>query len=107
MTGIQRKKIAVDFDWDDGNIEKNWLKHRVGFKESEEPFFNRPLKISDDKSHSKTEARYVAYGVTNKNRKLTVVFTVRKGKIRIISARGQNIKEGRIYEQEKIAKADS
>lgn len=107
MAGVRKKEIADDFDWDEGNTEKSWLKHKVGFKESEEPFFNQPLKISDDKGHSKVEMRYVAYGVTNKNRKLTVVFTVRRGKIRVISARDQNRKERRVYEQEKIAKTNS
>ena len=26
----------IGFDWDEGNIEKNWSKHRVSYKECEE-----------------------------------------------------------------------
>jgi uncharacterized DUF497 family protein len=99
-------KQLTEFDWDNGNIDKN-LKHGVEFRECEEVFSNPPVKIFDDKKHSKTEMKYMAYGVTNKNRKLTVVFTVRRGKIRVISARDQNRKERRVYEQEKIAETDS
>ena len=104
--GRRKMKQPSEFDWDEGNTEKN-LKHGVEFRECEEVFSNPPVKIFDDKKHSRTEMRYVAYGITNKNRKLTVVFTVRRGKIRVISARDQNRKERRVYEQEKTAKADS
>lgn len=100
-------KQPTEFDWDKANIDKNRLKHKVELKECEEVFSNEPIKTFDDKKHSKIEMRYVAYGVTNKNRKLTVVFTVRRGKIRVISARDQNRKERRVYEQEKIAKTNS
>ena len=31
------------FDWDEGNIGKNWEKHRVTDWECEEVFFNRAL----------------------------------------------------------------
>lgn len=31
------------FDWDEGNIEKNKIKHNVSKKESEEVFLNQPL----------------------------------------------------------------
>jgi uncharacterized DUF497 family protein len=32
-----------EFDWDGGNAEKNWLRHRVSQAECEQVFFNRPL----------------------------------------------------------------
>ncbi len=88
----------LTFEWDKGNINKNH-KHDVADKESEEVFNNEPLKIFKDRKHSQKEQRFVAYGVTNLNRKLTVVFTLRKQKIRVISARGQNKKERIVYEE--------
>lgn len=86
----------VAFEWDKGNIGKN-LKHEVSDKESEEVFNNEPLKIFEDIKHSQKEQRFVAYGVTDLNRKLTIVFTLRKQKIRVISARDQNKRELAIY----------
>ena len=89
----------ISFDWDKGNIEKNWKKHKVHFKEAEEIFFNKPLKIYKDPEHSGTEKRYVSYGKTNKGRLLTVVYTYRENKIRTISARDMHKKERRKYEE--------
>jgi len=31
------------FDWDNGNISKNWNSHAVSVGESEEVFFNEPF----------------------------------------------------------------
>ena len=85
------------FDWDQGNIEKNWERHKVGFIECEEVFFDRPLVVAEDTSHSKFEGLYYALGRTNDDRHLFVVFTIRNNKIRIISARDMNRKERRVY----------
>lgn len=86
----------MEFDWDQGNINKN-LKHGAANKESEEPFFNKPLKIFKDPKHSQVEQRFVAYGTTNSGRMLAVVFTLREPKIRVISSRDQNKKERKAY----------
>lgn len=90
--------VPVAFEWDKGNIDKN-LKHDVTDKVLEEVFNNEPLKIFKDIKHSQKEQRFVAYGVTNVNRNLTIVFTLRLEKIRVISARDQNKKERRLYEK--------
>lgn len=86
------------FDWDEGNQEKNWNKHNVHYREIEEVFFNKPIKIFSDVTHSQTEHRFLAYGKTNTNDLLAVVFTIRDQKLRVISARRQNKKESCIYE---------
>lgn len=86
------------FDWDEGNREKNWNKHKVDYKESEEIFFNKPLLIDKDVEHSSKEKRFEALGQTNKGRRLFISFTIRDNKIRIISARDQDIKERKKYE---------
>lgn len=93
-----RLPVPLSFDWDTGNIEKSWGKHKVYHKEAEEVFFNKPLKVFKDMKHSVDEMRFVAYGIDSSNRKLTLVFTIRKQKIRIISARDQSKKERRVYE---------
>lgn len=87
------------FDWDVGNIDKSWKKHLVSSKEAEEVFINKYVFYFDEK-HSQKEDRYVLYGVTNNKRLLIVVFTLRKGLIRVVSARDQNKKERSKYEKE-------
>jgi len=81
------------FDWNQGNIDKNLIKHFVSAKECEEAFFNKPLKLSFDKKHSNGEKRFQVLGQTDKSRRLFIAFTVRKNKIRVFSARDQNKKE--------------
>ena len=46
------------FEWDQGNIEKNWTKHNVSPVECEQAFFNEPLIILDDSKHSALEKKY-------------------------------------------------
>ena len=87
------------FDWDYGNLDKNWIKHQVSNSECEEIFFNSPLLVADDAKHSQDEKRYYALGQTNANRRLFVVFTKREKKIRVISARDMSQKEGKVYEK--------
>ncbi|MBD3280939.1 BrnT family toxin [Candidatus Dojkabacteria bacterium] len=84
------------FDWDSGNIEKNWERHEVSFIECEQAFFNFPIRFQYDTKHSQKENRYILFGKTDKERFLIIVFTIREDKVRVISARDQNIKE-RLY----------
>lgn len=84
------------FDWNEANIKKNEIKHKVYYKESEQIFFDKPLYLRD-KKHSKIEERLYAFGETNEKRLLILVFTKRDKKIRVISARDQNGKENKFY----------
>jgi uncharacterized DUF497 family protein len=87
------------FDWDAGNRDKNWQKHRVSIGECEEVFFNLPLFLQDSPGHSQIGPRFLALGQTNAGRLLFIVFTVRQNKIRVISARDMSQKERYLYEQ--------
>lgn len=87
-------------EWDDGNINKNWLKHKVSPAECEQIFFNRPLVIQGDIKHSKAEKRFYALGRTDSKRTLFIAFTVRNKRIRIISARDMSRKEREVYNNE-------
>ncbi len=88
------------FDWDEANSEKNWLKHKVSKTESEQVFFNCPLIVTDDEKHSESEKRWFLIGKTDMDRKLFVVFTVRKNLVRVISARNMSKKERELYDEE-------
>jgi uncharacterized DUF497 family protein len=88
----------LSFEWDSGNSLKNRVKHHVESSEAEDIFFNNPL-VLEDIIHSTREQRFWALGETGADRFLHVTFTVRKDKIRVISARSMSKKERKIYEK--------
>ncbi len=90
---------CTGFEWDKGNRDKNWLKHRVSNSECEQIFFNRPLIIHFDEMHSGKEDRFYALGHTDLGRNLFIVFTIRGTKIRVISARDMSREEREIYKK--------
>ena len=89
---------VTGFEWDEGNIDKNWIKHEVTHLECEQPFFNEPFIVYEDVTHSNREARYYALGQTDRGRRLFLVFTIRQDRIRVISARDMKGKERRVYD---------
>jgi len=88
---------TIGFQWDQGNINKNLFKHNVENWECEQIFFNEPLIILDDPKHSFSEQRWAAFGRTDAERQLVVIFTKRDERIRVISARIMNKKERKFY----------
>ena len=104
MDIYDKVRECIGFQWDKYNIQKNWEKHKVSPGESEQAFFNRPFKIVKDIYHSQEEERFYALGKTEQDRKLFIVFTLRKKLIRVISSRDMNKKERRIYENSKKEK---
>jgi len=87
------------FQWDEGNINKNLVKHQVEDWESEQVFFNEPVLVLDDPKHSLVEKRWAAFGRTDAGRLLVVIFTKRGNLLRVISARDMNRKEMKYYEE--------
>jgi uncharacterized DUF497 family protein len=90
---------CTGFEWDAGNVDKNWERHRVSAAECEQVFFQRPLRIAPDSRHSWNEPRYAALGQTVGGRRLTIVVTIRDSTIRVISARLMSRRERRVYER--------
>ena len=90
---------VVGFEWDEGNIHKNEDKHGLKWTAIEEVFFNEPLLIVEDFKHSLGECRCVALGKNDFDESITVVFTLRKNLIRVISARAMSKKERKVYEK--------
>ena len=99
MDVLERLLACTGFDWDEGNLLKNWEKHGVTVAECEQLFFNRPLLARPDEGHSSAEVRFYLLGKADSNRRLFVVFTIRDERIRVISARDQSQKERRSYER--------
>mgnify|MGYP001438229192 CR=1 FL=1 len=86
------------FQWDRGNVDKNLVKHNVENWECEQIFFNKPLLVLEDLKHSLAKKRLAAFGRTDSDRLLVVIFTQRGRLIRVISARDMNTRERKFYE---------
>ena len=90
---------VIEFDWNEANKQKNWLKHKVSIKEVEDIFYDSKRLLLEDIKHSEKEKRFILIGKTKKERMLFTVFTTRNEKIRIISSRDTNRKEENLYEE--------
>ncbi len=90
---------CIGFEWDRHNVEKNWRRHGVSPVECEQVFFNPPLVVVEDAGHSQAEMRFCALGKTDRGRKLFIAFTIRKGLVRVISARDMSRRERCAYEK--------
>ena len=100
MNGIIDKTVdhAMSFQWDDGNSDKNWIKHGITQTECEQTFFNLPFLVFDDSQHSQNEERFYALGRTDAGKGLFLVFTYRdQSLIRVISARKMTKAEKEYY----------
>ena len=86
------------FQWDAGNADKNWDLHQVSQAECEQIFFNRPILVALDDTHSQGKPRYAVVGRTNAGRRLSVIVTIRETLVRVISARDVSRRERRVYE---------
>jgi uncharacterized DUF497 family protein len=88
----------VGFHWDGGNWRKSELKHGVAVAEAQEVLLDDSL-CQVDPRHSDDEQRYVALGTTGEGRRLFVSFTIRRNRVRVISARPMSRKERAAYEE--------
>ena len=92
---------SIEFEWDEGNTQKSFKKHGIENDESEGVFFDKDSVLAEDRKHSGSETRYQIVGKSNIGRLLNIIFTIRKQKVRIISARRMHLKERRLYEGKK------
>lgn len=73
------------FEWDARKETENYRKHGVSFFLAQQAFLDASRVIARDVSHSRTESRYFCIGRAGGGI-LTVRFTYRNGRIRIIGA---------------------
>jgi hypothetical protein len=74
---------GIEFDWDDAN-QKHLAAHKVTSAECEYIMRNDPLDLACQVIDG--EERYRSVGVTSRGRLLTVVWTVRNEKVRVVTA---------------------
>ncbi len=82
-------------EWDEGNVYKNEIKHRVKYYEIEEAIENESKCIIP---HKKYKDRYVLLGITDGGRYLFIVYQEKEGGIiRPIHAREMKEYEKKLY----------
>ena len=88
-----------EFDWDEGNQTKSAAKHSVRTEEVEEVFtLGQAVPLGVQVIPLVHEERLGIVGTTTEERILHVVFTLREGKVRPISARPAHKKERELYD---------
>jgi len=75
----------MNFEWDEKKNEINIKKHSVSFFDAQYAFADKNRIIAEDIKHSSNEKRYYCFGIVDDS-VMTVRFTYRKNKIRIIGA---------------------
>jgi len=83
------------FDWDENNT-KHLAAHDVSREEFEEVFDFPRLQVEQER---KRESRFWVLGRTAAGRLLTVVYTMREGMIRAVTAHTMKRKNRSLYEQ--------
>lgn len=86
------------FEWDPGKDRANRVKHGVPFSTAQLAFLDPRRVIAEDLDHSDSEPRYFCFGQVGSGI-MTVRFTWREGRVRIIGA-GYWRKGKAIYEQQ-------
>jgi len=88
--------MNTNFEWSEVKNADNLQKHGVNFETAQYAFIDPKRVIAQDLVHSKGEKRYYCFGKV-KGGVLTVRFTYRSNRIRIIGAgywrKGKNIYE--------------
>ena len=95
---IARVKVLELTKGNDGDFGVDWF-DSVSFEEAQ-TVFKDPLEITmPDLDHSIDEDRFITIGKSGKKRVLVVVYTERRKKIRLISARKATRAERKKYEE--------
>jgi len=88
--------MEPSFEWDPAKDAENQLKHGVTFGEAQLAFLDAHRVVARDQKHSGAEERFYCFGRVELG-VLTVSFTYRGSKVRIIGAgfwtRGKKIYE--------------
>lgn len=90
--------MHTSFEWDKNKNAINAQKHGIDFEIAQYAFLDPNRVIAEDLAHSQKEQRFYCFGRL-KGGVLTVRFTYRAGKIRIIGA-GYWRKGKKIYEEQ-------
>jgi uncharacterized DUF497 family protein len=86
----------VEIEFDETKARANLKKHGISFEEAATALFDeRALAMEDP--YTRGESRYLLVGLSDLARLLTVVYTFRRHRIRLISARKASKREIKHY----------
>jgi uncharacterized DUF497 family protein len=88
----------AEFEWDDRKAAANAVRHGVTFETARLAFEDAFAVVRDDRREDYGEDRCNILGMVN-GRLLYVSYTIRQERIRIISARGAEPYEKRLYHE--------
>ncbi len=90
---------SFEFEWDDGNMTKSAAKHGLERAAVESVFeLKLAIAIGRQVAPKVDEERLCIVGPTVEGDLVSVVFTLRSGRVRPISSRPASKKERRVYE---------
>ena len=89
----------MEFEIDPAKAVLNLKKHNVSFEEAASVFADPMAYTFANPDHSIGEERWLMFGQSRMLRILAVIYTHRRGKYRIISARLATRHERKIYEE--------
>lgn len=95
QTHILKAGLELEFEWGDAKAEMNRAKHRIDFEDAIGIFEGPVLEVRSDREG---EERYKAIGIME-GREIAVIYTLREGRYRIISARRARKNEREAYYQ--------
>ena len=87
------------FEADPAKAAQNLKKHKVSFEEAASVFGDSMAYTFPDPDHSVGEERWLTFGMSRMGRILAIIYTERRGTIRLISARLATKHERSIYEE--------
>ena len=88
--------MHIEVDWDDAKAEINLRKHGISFEEAASSLLD-PLASAQEDDTATGEPRWALIGMSTNFRLLTVVYTLREDRIRLISARKATRSEASSY----------
>jgi len=88
----------MEIIWDPSKAKSNFQKHRIRFSDAESVLYD-PMALTVEDHDIEEEKRFVTVGSDSMGRIVLVVYTYRKNKIRLISARKTTPSERKHYEE--------
>jgi uncharacterized DUF497 family protein len=88
----------VEVEYDPAKAASNLTKHGVSFDEASTALLDEWALVIEDPD-ADGEARWVLVGMSDEARVLTIVYTLRCGRVRLISARRATKREVATYAQ--------
>jgi uncharacterized DUF497 family protein len=94
------QQTSFEFEWDSANVSKSKQKHGVDTEEVESVFdLKLAAPLGRQVAPETSEERLCVVGPSSEGRLVSVVFTLRNGRVRPISSRLASRKERKLYEE--------